>query len=939
MKRNLKKYNKGGESKKDWISKKIAYLMREESMPQDQAVSVALSLYENKYQIAGEHWNNSSRSEKPRPMGLTNIPNTAQTPMNRLPELSYPNEEANVTDFLNNANQRVFGQQPSTTNTQEKPNPFSNLNRGNFGTISTPRMTSETSPFANLNQGDFGSVETPNSDWTKFQQPTSLQKDEEKTQDEKTRFFNPYATFDIPSSAYMFGQSLQNKDAFGAVASGLKMATGLGRNIAAGVGFANRNNQVMQTASENFREDSLPRWQTLPSHQEGGVAGNMTQLIYAYALMVGEDPQQLLEEISSLPPSLQERRLKSIQNKVQMPVLQDGGEMSKILTGEYIAETGNPEDFVAELEVDEFVKTPQGDISKVLGETHEQGGVKVTEEQLPEGSKIISDHLKIGKDKAKQLAEKYDLKLKPTHTFADVVDMYSKKIGLADLIEEEEGVIKTLETQTKKLVDLGGEDNTIALNTNFLQKRLNEIAQEKQAKEKDKEVIFDEVFNLQEQSKGNNTTADMFQQGGVFNQDIIAEYAKKHNVPLERAMQLVNQFRYGGINEYQGGGERQDRLDEFYRHIVGLGYTGAKQIGEMQNWMSENYPEQVSSYFLESGQPLTAKHVDLLKQTYPWAFKYSGISPDKDSASYTNEEKQKLFAQVKGKGDGSGDDGLTTGEMNTFLLNGFKDNKWDWRFPMVSSSPNMGADPKGLQFAPLPEIPMQNVNEILVDEAGVPIETEEEKKRRLNLLLFPDQSPLFPLAMQPALKIERTFDRVDAPMMTYEPMVEQIRRQEQAAMEAINSLPDAQRAAAIAQIQANTQNELNKVMTNVATQNQQTQFNTRNQNAQIQHMEENARATDALNYEGRILTAAAKTEANLRNYYNQMQKINLANYNAVNQANLLNDLYPNMQFTGQGVEEFNPATISYGRMSQPTTPQKKEKPKAKKGGRFKKANY
>ena len=74
----------------------------------------------------------------------------------------------------------------------------------------------------------------------------------------------------------------------------------------------------------------------------------------------------------------------------------------------------------------------------------------------------------------------------------------------------------------------------------------------------------------------------------------------------------------------------------------GLGYEGKKEIGAMQNWTADNYPDEVVKYFTENGQPLTAKHVDIIKNKYKDAFKETGIPTNKKSEDYTVEEKLKL---------------------------------------------------------------------------------------------------------------------------------------------------------------------------------------------------------------------------------------------------------------------------------------------------------
>ena len=71
-------------------------------------------------------------------------------------------------------------------------------------------------------------------------------------------------------------------------------------------------------------------------------------------------------------------------------------------------------------------------------------------------------------------------------------------------------------------------------------------------------------------------------------------------------------------------------------------------------------------------------------------------------------------------------------------------------------------------------------------------------------------------------------------------------------------------------------------------------------NSQIQRMEENASAKDALSYEQRQLLAKAKTEAEVANYYDKIQEVNIGNFATINALNNANARYSDIQFDGTG---------------------------------------
>jgi len=184
----------------------------------------------------------------------------------------------------------------------------------------------------------------------------------------------------------------------------------------------------------------------------------------------------------------------------------------------------------------------------------------------------------------------------------------------------------------------------------------------------------------------------------------------------------------------------------------------------------------------------------------------------------------------------------------------------------------------------------------------------------MNLLALPEQNPVMPGALQPVLKTERRYGRIDPTMVDPTQQLAEIDRSAQAVQSAVNQAPDASRNATLAQISANTQQASNQAVaqanqTNAQRQQQADAFNIRQGDR-----EQQASAQDALSYEQRMFGAMANTEADIRDYLETLQRQNLANYNKVNELNYLNQLSDNFQFTGSGFEqvgEFDP--IEYAR--------------------------
>ena len=99
-----------------------------------------------------------------------------------------------------------------------------------------------------------------------------------------------------------------------------------------------------------------------------------------------------------------------------------------------------------EVEKGEYVMTP--DIvqpMEVLGERHTNGGTKIG---ITEGF-VLSDakSMQIGKDRAMEVRDVYGVNANPTDTPATLVDKKKKKIGLKRLYEQEEKILKKIESR------------------------------------------------------------------------------------------------------------------------------------------------------------------------------------------------------------------------------------------------------------------------------------------------------------------------------------------------------------------------------------------------------------------------------------------------------------------------------------------------------------
>lgn len=641
-------------------------------------------------------------------------------------------------------------------------------------------------------------------------------------------------------------------------------------------------------------------------------------------------------------------------NKIEIPrevfeniFFANGGtkkEVAKELSGNYQAPLTKDRLHIANAEVEknEYVFDSKG-IRKFGGNTHENGGTPV---KLEEGARILSDHLKIGADLAKELTKSLKLPFRATDTYAKALDRFNNASDLPKLNKEIEDLILKMDSKKSK------DKTTFALNNEFLNNTLNAKNKQKEPIEKEMAGFFDMLFQKQESSKKAESGYKM-QLGGSY-----MKLAAKHGIAPERTKEILKNLTY-----YQKGGskytreEQKSRLKDFYKQASNLGYEGdlnldakdlGQEAGKLQEWMVKNYPQEVVDYFTKSGQPLTAKHVDILKKDADWAFEMAGIPSNKPSASYTREEKNKLFESYNiGLGNKSGE------YDKDFLLKGFQDQKWDWRFPMSTITNNTNIKPQEVKILsdvkpttselrlPTPvatgETPKQNP---LKEENKV--STEEGKKRR-GLLLLPDQTPMLPNLL-PNLKVQRRFSRIGYNDISPEQQLSEMNRSASATRQSLEGLSPQQRAAAEIGILANENMMSNKVIADVNRANTASRNAVDVYNAKVSDAEENASAGDALSYEQRTHTTLGNYDKELQGYYDKLASNEMSNWKTVEAFNRYNALNPDVQFTGEGYEVNRTPGLSESARQYLDSLYKEDKSARKKtktttakfGGRFKK---
>ena len=220
---------------------------------------------------------------------------------------------------------------------------------------------------------------------------------------------------------------------------------------------------------------------------------------------------------------------------------------SELLTGEIIQglPAGSPIEPNAELEKNEYIQFPDGVTQKVVGESHEKGGVKMS---IPDGTKIVSDHLTLTSAQAKQLKKDFELNVEAGMTYAKVIDKFTKSIGLERLNKEQEELFDSLEKDMKETKDPA----TAKVNREYLAKKIKSIEDQKAGLEKQRAEFFNLVFDMQESNKKPEDRADdSFKKGGTSMLDFKA-VCEKYGISDAQGMRILELGGYV-TPQYQDG--------------------------------------------------------------------------------------------------------------------------------------------------------------------------------------------------------------------------------------------------------------------------------------------------------------------------------------------------------------------------------------------------
>lgn len=253
------------------------------------------------------------------------------------------------------------------------------------------------------------------------------------------------------------------------------------------------------------------------------------------------------------------------------------------------------------MEMGEFVLRNNGQVQPVVGEPHIKNG-KIADgvnATLNNGDKVISDYVKLKPTDIKDLKERYDISLKKGVTFAQAQKKIDQKIGIKKLEDEKATVLEKIE-KAKNIKD----KTTQELSTNALLKSFATLNEKINTLSGIRTEAADFIFNLQEQHPKKPTDklydeggkvveesqeTEMAQQGGQY----ITQLAKKHNIPLERAMELMK-MQQGGEQNQMPQGQNEVPQQQIMQMIVQMLQQGASPEQVVQTLVEQGVPQEVA---------------------------------------------------------------------------------------------------------------------------------------------------------------------------------------------------------------------------------------------------------------------------------------------------------------------------------------------------------
>ena len=628
-------------------------------------------------------------------------------------------------------------------------------------------------------------------------------------------------------------------------------------------------------------------------------------------------------------------------------------ELHKALTGEYQFALGGNKPIAqpnAEIEGGEYVLDSQG-VRKAEGKSHESGGMPV---KLEGGTKIISNHLKVGVQLAKELSDMLGISIKATDTYSKVLDKYTAKSGLKEKNDELEKYIALMEQEKKNPKN----KDTSNLNIAYISKKINELTNEKKPLEQERLQVFNMIFQAQEQEKKDSEQESYkMEMGGE-----ITSIARKYGLSEERAMELLElpQYQIGGKRKTIKKkpkvitGEKQTALGEntFSTRKRERQHAGTEVYGDVESAQASlqqlyrNFPDLVNSDTtlknnIEIDSRGNVKFKDNIKLNT--AQKSIGDLQSKMNTRMT-ASSQNIINNPSVYGEAAVKQAQEYLNNQTFndkevargfdsKLGQFTSGRYSMGMNLVTPEDKKFLNDNGiftlrqLKDSPfrskLSEDSIRNITDVEkqigTTDADYAInqfslkegEGEEEipeipetpnlgRETQYGLLSLPRRAKFYP-TLQPALKVATRYNRIEPVKISPDQQLSEADRTNQAVMGQLSeNLSGSQAASAGIGIAANDIMNRNKVVSETNRYNAAAQGQADNYNAQIGDREQDMENQNALSYEQRTLKGISNYENDLNNMWNQDYEDRVDRWKTTEMINAQNAFNPQVQYTGYG---------------------------------------
>ena len=322
--------------------------------------------------------------------------------------------------------------------------------------------------------------------------------------------------------------------------------------------------------------------------------------------------------------------------------MQEGGQVKDemLLTEGYTSgiPQGSPQVPNAELEKNEFTIDPEtGQTMQVIGKKHSEGGEEMS---LKNGTKVVSDFIKIGSELARTLKKDYGLLVTPKTTFAKATEKYRNSIGLTKKLNEQTSIIGKIKEQEEV-----ENQNVRDLNLEHLTEKYHNLEQEKAPLDEKMTMFTEMMFDLQEQNKAeeDRKNADAkLKKGGI-----LKTFQEGGQLDENQTTMLINAF-------CDVTGEDPIEVENMYNQLTNEEKIEAQQsmLSVVQQQPTEEAPqeEQVMQEGGEAQQDPTMQIIQGFAQA-------NGVSPDEIVAQLQQmdeqgqqEALQQMAQSLKGQG-------------------------------------------------------------------------------------------------------------------------------------------------------------------------------------------------------------------------------------------------------------------------------------------------